>query len=252
LVDVATWSRLDGLHRRHLATRTAAIDRDEAAWTDILSGAPTRARMRDAVSWRPHGGDPEGYAVFEQRNVPGPDGRQVTELEVFELVATSSDAYRALIGYLAAHNNVRQVVWCAEPDDPLLHVVPDPAAVQVEWCYDKLVRLVDVRCAFQHRGPRLDAAPLTDPLLLAVDDPQAPWNNGPWAISQEGDRLLVEPTRAKSDVTVQAAVLGSLFTGFLSVEVAELTGGLTFHGRRRSGLRALFGARHRPFCADPL
>jgi predicted acetyltransferase len=241
---------LEAVYRKAAAERFGFLARSDHAWTHRLE--PTAGILRcDHVAWHEPDGGCSGYALYHHRP-NGPDEGGIA-LVVDELIAITPAARLGLLALISEHNNVRQVRWDAPQDFPLPSLVREPRAIEPCWCVDKMLRVVDVS---KLAVPTLDT-PGADPqgLLIRIEDPQAPWNTGPWLVeSASASTFRLTPCRAPTTSTpcvIPATVLGPLLSGYLPVASA-IAGGLidvpasTLIPR----LRALFAAPHPPYCPD--
>jgi len=69
-------------------------------------------------------GDIEGYYAYDTQF--GKTGERVLQLR--EFFAAEDQAYRGLIGYLAAQNEADVIEYLAPPDTPLRHSLRQPKA----------------------------------------------------------------------------------------------------------------------------
>ncbi|MFI6350752.1 GNAT family N-acetyltransferase [Streptomyces sp. NPDC050560] len=157
-------------------------------------------------------GEPLGYVRFRHRpesDEKGPKGA----LEVRDLDAVEPAAYAALWRFLFDVDLTSWVRARSRPvDDAVLHLVSD-----VRRCSPRLrdalyLRLVDVAGALRTRAYR---APVD--VVLAVDDPFCPWNEGRLRLSGDTGGAVCEPTRDPADLALSARDLGSAYLGGLSL-----------------------------------
>jgi len=104
------------------------------------------------------------------------------------------------------------------------------------------VRLVDVPAALSGRAYG-DGAPL----VLEVRDAVCPWNEGRWRL----DGGACEATKAKPDLALDVAALGSAYLG--AVSFVQLREALKVDELREGAIEradALFGWRPLPWCLE--
>ncbi|MBI4538015.1 MAG: GNAT family N-acetyltransferase [Gemmatimonadetes bacterium] len=158
-----------------------------------------------------------GYVIVRHRVGRSPDRRA---LQVKELVAETGEAYRGLLGWVAAQRDQwPQIIYDALPverfAERLTHPqTPGTRQVRGLWfetarvLQGPMVRIVSVASA-------LTPLDWPGPERFAVEDAQIPQNEGPWRIGS--GRLVRREGRATQAVTVAGE------GGPLTVSVAELT-----------------------------
>jgi predicted acetyltransferase len=93
-------------------------------------------------------------------------------------------------------------------------------AVEVHMRYRWMLRILDVRAAFEARGyPAIDGE-----ATFAVEDPRYPANAGPWTLTLRGGAPSVRPAAAHDRRPIPITVLSSLFTGYLRPSEAARLG----------------------------
>jgi predicted acetyltransferase len=194
------------------------------------------------------GGELDGYASyrFDRRGEGGEVDRATVRVE--ELCATSTAAYADLWAFVGdidltrgAHLGARRL------DEPVRWSLRNPRRLRLTSMQDHLwVRLVDLAAALEARR-----YPVEGSLVLEVDDPFCPWNEGTWRLVASPSGAEARPVNGRdADLSLGASELGS-----------TLLGGLTFSELVRSGrvvervpgaaarADALFGCDPPPFCA---
>ncbi len=74
-----------------------------------------------------------------------------------------------------------------------------------------MLRLLDVRAAFEQRGwPAIDAE-----VVFTVDDPIFPDNAGPWKLRVERGHASVAPHTGAHSAPMSIGALSSMFSGYL-------------------------------------
>ncbi|HEY9522246.1 MAG TPA: GNAT family N-acetyltransferase [Thermopolyspora sp.] len=152
---------------------------------------------------------PRGYVLFRvkrgwtEHNLP--DG----EIRLAELFATDPAAYAAL------WRSVLDRDLCAHlyaesrpPDDPLVHLLAEPRELRAGWTDELWVRLVDVDMAMPARHY---AAPVD--VVIEVEDPLCPWNEGRWRLAADTTGASFERTRDAPDLALPVSVLGAAYLG---------------------------------------
>ncbi|HEX6477165.1 MAG TPA: GNAT family N-acetyltransferase [Acidimicrobiales bacterium] len=194
------------------------------------------------------GGGLDGYVSyrFDRRGEGGDLDRALVQVE--ELCAASPAAYVDLWAFVCEIDLTRGAQLSARRlDEPARWLLQNPRRLRLTGMQDHLwVRLVDLAAALEARR-----YPVEGSLVLEVDDPFCPWNEGTW-------RLEAGPSGAEArsvsghdaDISLGPRELGS-----------TLLGGLTFSEQVRSGrvvervagaatrADAMFGCDPPPFCA---
>jgi predicted acetyltransferase len=184
-------------HARIAANRIGWTGRADGSWEALELMRQSR-----------NGGPPSRYALHPEGHViyrpvkkwtdRGPDYR----LEITHLMAETPQAYTALWRYLLEFDLVRELRWSkAAIDEPIVHLLADPRAVDQRIVDGLWLRLVDVPAA-------LAARELSGPgdVVLEVTDAFCPWNSGRW-------RLTGESTTAPAQLALDVADLAAAYLG---------------------------------------
>jgi len=231
--------------------RPGEVDRAQPWWDSFFSDREGRQSgagpLFHAVHTSP-GGEVDGYASyrFDRRGEGGDVDRATVRVE--ELCATTDAAYADLWAFVCDVDLTRGAhVRGRRLDEHVRWMLPDPRRLRLTWMQDHLwVRLVDLPAALEARR-----YPVEDALVVDVDDPFCPWNDGTW-------RLEAGPSGAEArsvsgsgaDLSLGAADLGSTFLG--GVSFSELArGGRVAERVAGAAARAdaLFACEPLPFCA---
>ncbi len=116
-----------------------------------------------------------GFLVTGRQHDPGPlDVAFGLWTEAF--VANTDTALRALLSYVRRFAGIgKWFQWSGPPNDPIGLLV-DEQSLAIDMHYRWMLRLLDVRTAFEQRGwPAIVAE-----AVFAVDDPMFADNAGPW------------------------------------------------------------------------
>jgi predicted acetyltransferase len=219
-------------------------------WWDRILWDPEHAR--DGATARRHGlyteqdGTVTGYVTYRLKEDWGP-GRNDSEVQVAELLATTPAAYAALWAYVASIDLYPTLRKSRSPlDDPVQHLLADARVLRAE-VYDSLwVRLADV-------GRGLAARTYSTPVdvVLEVTDDFCPWNAGCWRLSGDESGATCERSTDPADLALTAADLGSVHLGGPTLiglaaagRVEERTAGAV-----RAASRAFAGDRQ-PWCPE--
>ena len=217
--------RADALRETYeqVAARTAGFpERDDAWWAFRLhdpeharSGAsPLQCAVTDG-----------GYALYAtapkwEHAVPAGTVR------VRELVAATPDAHARLWRHVLDLDLMREVqVVAMSPDDPLLmHLLAEPRAARASLRDSLHVRLVDLPAALAGRRYTADVD-----AVIAVEDPQCPWNSGTWRLVGGRDGATCDRTGDAPDLVAAPSDLGAAYLGgtpLRSRNVVECTPGM--------------------------
>ncbi|MEB3367988.1 GNAT family N-acetyltransferase [Saccharopolyspora mangrovi] len=184
-------------HARIAANRVGWTGRADGSW-EALELMRRSRNGRQPPRYALH---PEGHVIYRPETKwtdRGPDYR----LEITHLMAETPQAYAALWRYLLEFDLVRELHWGkAAIDEPIVHLLADPRAVDQRIVDGLWLRLVDVRAALAARelnGP--------DDVVLEVTDAFCPWNSGRW-------RLSGECTTAPAQVALDVADLAAAYLG---------------------------------------
>ena len=227
--------------------RPGEVDRSQPWWHSFFADCEGRRSgagpLFHAVRTGP-GSEVDGYVSyrFDRRGEGGDVDRATVRVE--ELCATGDAAYVDLWAFVCdidltrgAHLRGRRL------DEPVRWMLGDPRQLHLTWMQDHLwVRLVDLPAALEARGYRVERS-----LVLEIDDPFCPWNDGAWRLEAGPSGCEVRPADGRhADLSLGAADLGSAFLG-----------GLTFSELARGGrvLEKVAGAAARAdalFACDPL
>jgi predicted acetyltransferase len=200
-------------------TTPGMLDRPAEVWrrhlldlpADREGLGPLRAALTDG-----------GYALYAVRTAVDRRGA-ASELEVRELVAPGAAARTALWRFLSSIDLVRAIRWDAAPvDEPLVHLLADPRAVQLDPADGMWVAPLDLRRAL---AARTYAAPVD--VVLDVDGEVVRLRAG-----ADGDAVCV-PAGGPAEVRLGREALGAALLGGPSLTA------LAAAGRAGGDLRAL-------------
>lgn len=179
------------------------------------------------------GGMPAGYLA---------DAVEDSELAVAEMGAVDHDAYRELLGFLGRHGpQIEQVAFERAGDSSLLHLVPEPEALECTIEPGPMVRATAVEMALAATPYRdgTDAA-----VTVAVTDPLTPDEAETYRLDVRDGSTSVQSTPAENpDLTIDVGTLSRLIVGALDVPAAEKCGDLAIESAAvRSTVAELFPA----------
>jgi predicted acetyltransferase len=247
-VGVDAWRQLAAVRDAYVASRNGPLTRDEQWWlTGVFS---EDQRQHDAVLWRNSDGETRGYAVYTQYRRPVPPSNDETVLRVVDWVALDGDAYAAILQFLLSHDLAARIVMNVAEDEPLPAAFIEPSAMETPSAHlGPMLRLVDVRRAFEHR-PALPGADGLE-VVLQIHDSAAPWNAGVWRIAAGGQRFVVDSSAAAPQLELDATSLGPIYNGFMQPAEAARVGAICVHDEAAVGrLARLCAVSSRPACLD--
>ena len=246
-VSADDWHRLEDVYRRSAAPRNGALHRPEVWWRNAVLRDFINNRERQALLWFDQRGEAQGFIVYSPRQIEVAGGGE-SELQVYDLVALTSDAYLGLYQHLLTHDIAARIYVNAPLADPFPDLVVDPRQVEVQRAEGAMVRIVDVEHALMMRSY---AGSGDASLTMRVIDDTAPWNDGVWRVATADGRLHAERANGEADIELSVNFLAPLFTGWINPETAARTGMISV--RREEALEQaaqLFTVTHPPHCAD--
>jgi len=205
---------LSAVFDRVQATRPGRSGRDERWWKYHTADPRSWRRGRSAqrAVLYDSGDEIDGYAIWRVKSdwtSTGPDG----EVAVIEVVAATSDAYRALWRFLLSIDLTRTVrYYFAALDEPLAQLVTNPSGLDASLGPGLWVRIVDLPRALAERRY---TAPVD--LVLDVTDTLLPGNAGRWRLVGDQTAARCEATDDAPDLTVDVGHLGAVYLGGTSL-----------------------------------
>lgn len=198
------------VYDRYAAGENGLLDRRMWGWSRIFrvfGGEPTyafRVRGEDGAT--------EGYVVFSQ--APPPVGDHRYALHCRELVATTADAWRRLVGLLADHGSMAGQVFLTAPPNSPLHLRGREQFMEIVEVVHWMTRIVDVSAALEARGylPGMQGT-----ARIRVRDEVLPENAGEYVIEVRDGAAAVERVAASGSgavVDIDIRGLAALYTGF--------------------------------------
>ncbi|GAA3450419.1 GNAT family N-acetyltransferase [Dactylosporangium matsuzakiense] len=212
-----------------LATKPGWSSRNETWWRHLTSdpehdrGGGTKAR---AVLYENPDGAVEGYARYRIHPRWDDTGPKM-EVSVIEVVAGTPAAYAELYRFLLRIDLARTLVQgLTSADDPLFHLVNEPAALGGHTQDGLWVRIRDLPRALT---ARTFAAPVD--VVFEVTDELLPDNAGRWRLQARAGGSLVNCTRSdgEPDFTLGIAELGAAYLGGTRLGALHLAGRVHEH-----------------------
>jgi predicted acetyltransferase len=181
-------------------------------------------------------GEVTGFLATGRESDPGPlDVAFGLWAEAF--VANTEPALRSLLAYVRRFGGLgKWFQWSGPPNDPI-GLLADDQTLSVDMHYRWMLRLLDVRAAFEQRGwPAIDAA-----VVFSVEDPLFPDNAGPWRLRVERGLATVDREAAGAvGPPIAIGALSSMFSGYLRPADAARLGLLSADEQTLSAFGALF------------
>jgi predicted acetyltransferase len=153
-------------------------------------------------------GDPDAFAVYQVRH-EWPDGTPKLELSVRELQSLTPAATADMWRFLFDVDLVHIVKAGLRPsDEPLLLLLAEPRRLRLRVSDGLYVRLVDVPAALSARSYSEDSE-----VVIEVEDPFCPWNEGRYALAATGGTSACEVTKATPHLSCSVEDLGAIYLG---------------------------------------
>jgi predicted acetyltransferase len=150
----------------------------------------------------------DGYAVYRIKG-DWPDDIPASTVRVRDLAAETAEAYAALWRFVFDLDLMTKVQsWGRPADEPLVHMVAEPARLRFRLADGLFVRLVDVAGALAGRSYDVEGS-----LVLDVRDAFCPWNEGRYLLEGGPDGATCEPTDRAPDLVLSATDLGAAYLG---------------------------------------
>ena len=198
-----------GIYEAATATRPGMMSTN-AEWFETRM-TPTERHKDEPWFFAVHdsdAGDPDAYAVYQVKH-EWPDGAPKLELSVRELHALSPAAVADMWRFVFDLDLVHVVKAELRPaDEPLLLLLSEPRRLRMRLGDGLYVRLVDVAAALAARGYSDEGA-----VVIEVEDPFCPWNEGRYAIASSGGSATCEKTGANPDLSCSVEDLGAIYLG---------------------------------------
>jgi predicted acetyltransferase len=161
----------------------------------------------------------DAFAVYRVKH-EWPDSIPGLELTVNRLIATTPPAYADIWRYLFDIDLVQSVnAWNRPVDEPLFLLMQEPRRLRFRTSDGLYIRLVDVPAALEARGYVGEGR-----LVMDVQDPFCPWNEGRYTLEVEGGAARCTRTEGEPDIACSATDLGATYLG-----------GVTFRQLHRAG-----------------
>lgn len=132
-----------------------------------------------------------------------------SELVVEDLHAVTPAAYADMWRYCFDIDLVERITaWNRPSDEPLLHLLQEPARLRLTFGDGLWARAVEVPAALEARRYAAEGR-----IVLEVHDAFCPWNDGRYGLEGGPDGATCGPTGAEPDLVLTANDLGAAYLG---------------------------------------
>jgi predicted acetyltransferase len=178
-----------------------------------------------------NGGDIEGYYAYDTQL--GKTGERVLQLR--EFFAAEDQAYRGLIGYLAAQNEADVIEYLAPPDTPLRHSLRQPKAEDAQnrgYSFNDLchvtpgpvARIINLPAALTKR---FYARHMSGERVIRISDPLIPTNEEPLLFRLVDGRAETRSADGrKPQIETDIGTMTQILCGYLTAQDARRLGRL--------------------------
>ncbi len=238
---------LDKIYNRFISRRTGYLLRDKFKWeTGVLSPPPSPGTVHDVILYEENG-VPLGYVIYSVESHFKDHGLDQV-LSIKDMAWLSIPAYYGLWHYFTKMDLTNNIHWRNVPcDDPMPHLLLEPAGLNLKSMNGFLGRIIDVEKAIPLRGYSEDGE-LT---FEIVGDDMCPWNNGKWQVEISNGKGSIKRTEKGPEITTTINSLGMLLFGQISATRAMRMGRLD--AAREDAIAKydrLLITEYKPFCAD--
>jgi predicted acetyltransferase len=228
--------------------RNLCIHRSTFLWTVNTLRPPKKDALVFTAIYRNADGQSRGHIVYSTADETTPEPGPSQVMTVNDFVALDTEATRALWNYIRRHDLIGRVNMRGAPEDD---VVPDlllePRMLNRKTSDGIWMRVVDAEKALAQR-PYGARGELT---LAIAGDTECPWNNGTYLLETDGPTAHITRTDREPELTMSAATLASLISGYRPATHFVKAGRMEQH-RDGAALRAdaLFRTEHAPYCPN--
>lgn len=153
-------------------------------------------------------GEDRGYAMYRTGGGWGDDVTPQGFLNVREVVARDSVAYRELWRFLFGIDLIETIkAWYLPSDLPLQLMLEEPRRLRFAKSDSLWLRLVDVDAALEARTFAADGT-----LAFSLTDPLCPWNEGEWTLRVEEGRGTLEKG-GEPELALDVSGLAAVYLG---------------------------------------
>jgi predicted acetyltransferase len=202
------------IYEEYAPTRAGEVDRSEIDYVSALGEPGAEELTRRFYAVYEGDGHLDGYVSYEVVSVE-PPAHSPRRLVLHELCALTPGAYVAMWDFLLGVDLTVELVARGRPvDEPIRWLLIEPRQLRCTFSGDRSwIRLVDVGLCLRARRYAV-----AGDLVVAVDDPFCPWNNGHYrlVVGEEWGTAEVTRTDAEADLELDASSLASIYLGGVS------------------------------------
>jgi predicted acetyltransferase len=235
---------LDGVrtcYRRYVSRHTGPVEpTNDDHWATRIMVRPDDESRRAVVVRED--GEVTGFLVTGREHDPGGQLDVAFGLWTEAFVANTEVAMRALLSYVRRFAGLGTwFQWSGPPNDPIGLLIEEQS-LTIETHLRWMLRLLDVRAAFERRGwPAIDGE-----ATFAVDDPMFPDNAGPWRLGvEQGHASMTRVDDGPGPIPI--GTLSSMFSGYLRPHDAVRLGMVDADGPTVDAFARLFAGPD-PWC----
>jgi predicted acetyltransferase len=234
------------VYERARAARPGMMTKPDAWWTLEYSDPERWRDGASALFYVLHevAGAADGYATYRVKS-DWSQGLPGSSAIVRDLVAENPTAYAALWRFAFGLDLMKTVVAEGRPaDEPLLHMVDEPARLRFRLTDGLYLRVVDVAAALEGRRYRTEGS-----VVLDVRDGFCPWNEGRYVLDGAPDGATCRSIDREPDLTLSATDLAAAYLGGTGLRTLASAGRVTEERRGAvDAAAAMFGADEAPWC----
>jgi predicted acetyltransferase len=233
------------VYDRVRAARPGMLTQTDSWWTHEYSDPERWRDGASALFYVLHevAGSVDGYTTYRIKSdwtqgIPG------SSALVRDLVAESPATYAALWRFIFGLDLIKTVgAWGRPADEPLMHMVTEPARLRFQLADGLYLRLVDVAAALVGRRYRAEGS-----LVLDVRDGFCPWNDGRYLLDGGPEGATCRSTDREPDLTLSVTDLAAVYLGGTELRTLASAGRVIEEQRGAiSTAAAMFGADEAPW-----
>lgn len=240
---------LPPIYEKVRPTRPGMLSRSASWWRSATLCDPERDRQGASIKFVvvfSYEGEDAGFAIYRTGGDWGSDGTPRGWLNVREVVAADTIAYRELWRYLFGIDLVERIKAYYLPADlPLTLMLEEPRRLRFAKSDSLWLRLIDVPAALEARSFAADGE-----LAVAITDRLCPWNEGEWTLRIDGGRCKVE-RGGEPEIALDVSALAAVYLGGFTF--GQLQRAMRLDGCADDAVRkadGLFRADVAPWCVE--
>jgi predicted acetyltransferase len=238
---------LDRIYRQFSERRTGYLIRDNFKWnTGVLNPPSDPCTVHDRIVYEENG-VPMGYVVYTA-GLHFTDRGIAQKITIKDMAWLSISAYYGIWNYLTKMDLAHSINWMqVPPDDPMPHLILEPATLNIKSTRGLLARIIDLEKAIPVRGYSEDG----ELIFEVVDDDMCPWNNGTWHMKIRDGKGSIEKTEITPEVSVTINSFAKIVFGHISATRAMRMGLLdSINKEVLHKYDRLLRTDYMPFCCD--